>query len=197
MMILPTRISPYAGPYLAIPYLRPPTFLRFHVRWNPISTLTSFSLLINLTSSLNILHAPLYPFIHRLYRCGHIMCGSCLYGALTARGAPAQKLCPVCRTPIPDVQFIRAQTENPAPATPPPPRPAAPQPRTTRNGIRLPTAGRDMVLSQTPDSREQEPEVIDVDVDMDEPVRVEPRWDPARSGVVGLEILTLGVDEVV
>ncbi|KDN46506.1 hypothetical protein RSAG8_04159, partial [Rhizoctonia solani AG-8 WAC10335] len=27
--------------------------------------------------------------------------------------------------------------------------------------------------------------------------RVEPKWDPARSGVVGLEVLTLGVDAVV
>ncbi|CAE6372808.1 unnamed protein product [Rhizoctonia solani] len=132
--------------------------------------------------------------------CGHIMCGPCLYGALTARGAPAQKLCPVCRTPIPNVQFTRAQAGNPAPAAVPPPQappPAVPQPRTTRNGIRLPTAARDMVLNQN-QGMEQEPEVIDVDVDMDmdEPARVETRWDPSRSGVIGLEVLTLGVDEV-
>ncbi|CAE6432487.1 unnamed protein product [Rhizoctonia solani] len=125
--------------------------------------------------------------------CGHIMCGSCLHGALTARGAPVQKLCPVCRTPIPNVQFTRAQTGNstPAPAAPPAPRPPVLQPRMTRNGVALPTAANDMLLV-----REHMPEVIDVDVDMDEPPRVEPRWDPARSGVVGLEVLTLGVDEV-
>ncbi|CAE7122581.1 unnamed protein product [Rhizoctonia solani] len=118
--------------------------------------------------------------------CGHIMCGACLYGAITARGAPPQKLCPVCRTPIPNLQFAL-----PAPTIPPPPAPAPRRPLEPRTiaGIGLPTAGQDMV------DPNWDQEVIDVDDD--EPVIVEPRLDPARSGVVGLEILTLGVDEVV
>ncbi|CAE6478794.1 unnamed protein product [Rhizoctonia solani] len=121
--------------------------------------------------------------------CGHIMCGACLYGAITARGAPPQKLCPVCRTPIPDLQFARPAPTIPERPPTPPRRPL--QPRTIIGGVRLPTAGQDMLDP----NREQE--VIDVDVDMEEPPRpVEPRWDPARSGVIGLEVLTLGVDEV-
>ncbi|KAL5639618.1 hypothetical protein ACGC1H_006284 [Rhizoctonia solani] len=118
--------------------------------------------------------------------CGHIMCGGCLYGAITARGAPAQKLCPVCRTPIPNLQFTIPPPTIPERPPPPPRRPLEPR---TVNSIRLPTAGEDMVDTN------MEQEVIDVDED--EPPRVEPRWDPARAGVVGLEILTLGVDEVV
>ncbi|KAL5639619.1 hypothetical protein ACGC1H_006284 [Rhizoctonia solani] len=123
---------------------------------------------------------------HTGYRCGHIMCGGCLYGAITARGAPAQKLCPVCRTPIPNLQFTIPPPTIPERPPPPPRRPLEPR---TVNSIRLPTAGEDMVDTN------MEQEVIDVDED--EPPRVEPRWDPARAGVVGLEILTLGVDEVV
>ncbi|CAE6443118.1 unnamed protein product [Rhizoctonia solani] len=120
--------------------------------------------------------------------CGHIMCGACLYGAITARGAPPQKLCPVCRTPIPNLQFTLPAPTVPEPPPPPPRRPL--EPRTVNGRIRLPTAGEDMIDP----NREQE--IIDVDMD-EEPLRVEPRWDPARSGVVGLEVLTLGVDEVV
>ncbi|KAH7337750.1 hypothetical protein B0J17DRAFT_718503 [Rhizoctonia solani] len=118
--------------------------------------------------------------------CGHIMCGSCLYGAITARGAPPQKLCPVCRTPIQNLQFTRPAPIIPERQPTPPRRPL--EPRTIHGGVRLPTAGEDMV-----DPNEQE--VIDVDVDMEEVPRPEPRWDPARSGVIGLEVLTLGVDE--
>ncbi|CUA71883.1 hypothetical protein RSOLAG22IIIB_04830 [Rhizoctonia solani] len=120
--------------------------------------------------------------------CGHIMCGGCLYGAITARGAPIQKLCPVCRTPIANLQFTLPAPAVPERPAPPPRRPL--QPRTVA-GVRLPTAGQDMVDPNV------DQEVIDVDMDTDEPPRVEPRWDPARAGVVGLEILTLGVDEVV
>ncbi|CAE6511729.1 unnamed protein product [Rhizoctonia solani] len=120
--------------------------------------------------------------------CGHIMCGGCLYGAITARGAPAQKLCPVCRTPILNLQFTMPPPTVPERPPPPPRRPLEPR---TVNRIRLPTAGEDMV------DVNMDQEVIDVDGDEDELARVEPRWDPARSGVVGLEVLTLGVDEVV
>ncbi|CAE7184928.1 unnamed protein product [Rhizoctonia solani] len=37
--------------------------------------------------------------------CGHILCGSCLHGATTTRQAAARPLCPVCRTPLPNLQF--------------------------------------------------------------------------------------------
>ncbi|KAJ1300999.1 hypothetical protein OPQ81_003422 [Rhizoctonia solani] len=121
----------------------------------------------------------------------------------------SEYMCPICLSPptgaivtlcghIISVQSAapQFQTSNSLarlqlyPNVPPPPPPRRPlEPRTIANGrIRLPTAGEDMI-----DPNEQE--VIDVDMD-EEPQRPEPRWDPARSGVVGLEILTLGVDEV-
>ncbi|KAG8751584.1 hypothetical protein FRC11_009247 [Ceratobasidium sp. 423] len=108
-----------------------------------------------------------------------------------ARGAPPQKLCPVCRTPIPNLQFTLPPPT--VPERPPPLARRSLEPRTVNGGIRLPTAGEDMIDP----NREQEVIDVDMDVDMEEPPRPEPRWDPARSGVVGLEILTLGVDEVV
>ncbi|KAJ1301000.1 hypothetical protein OPQ81_003423 [Rhizoctonia solani] len=37
--------------------------------------------------------------------CGHILCGPCLHGATTTRQAAPQPLCPVCRTPLPNLRF--------------------------------------------------------------------------------------------
>lgn len=84
--------------------------------------------------------------------CGHILCGSCLHGAITARPGATQHLCPVCRTQIPDLRFKLPETRT--------------NPDTPLN-----------VLNG--------PDYIDVDQE-------EERWDPARSGVIGLEILTMG-----
>ncbi|CAE6412224.1 unnamed protein product [Rhizoctonia solani] len=89
--------------------------------------------------------------------CGHILCGSCLHGATTTRQTAARPLCPVCRTPLPNLQFAFPSIQfslNPN------------VPLNVMNGDRPGGAGLDVGT-------------------------VEERWDPARSGVIGLEMLTV------
>ncbi|KDN46507.1 hypothetical protein RSAG8_04160, partial [Rhizoctonia solani AG-8 WAC10335] len=89
--------------------------------------------------------------------CGHILCGSCLHGATTTRQTAARPLCPVCRTPLPNLQFAFPSIQfslNPN------------IPLNVMNGDRSGGAGLDVGT-------------------------VEERWDPARSGVIGLEMLTV------
>ncbi|KAB5589435.1 hypothetical protein CTheo_7129 [Ceratobasidium theobromae] len=114
--------------------------------------------------------------------CGHILCGPCLHGAISARPPASQPQCPVCRTPIPNLRFT---IPEPAPIPDPQPRPqhVPPPSRSLPGGFRLPTHGQDMVDPFVP-----APEHY-IDVDADQPIT--DRWDPSRSGVVGLEILTM------
>ncbi|CUA71882.1 hypothetical protein RSOLAG22IIIB_04828 [Rhizoctonia solani] len=86
--------------------------------------------------------------------CGHILCGSCLHGATTTRQTATRPLCPVCRTPLPNLRFASPSIQfNLSPDVP----------LNVMNGNRPSGAGTGTAE----------------------------RWDPARSGVVGLEILTV------
>ncbi|EUC59520.1 zinc finger, C3HC4 type (RING finger) protein [Rhizoctonia solani AG-3 Rhs1AP] len=89
--------------------------------------------------------------------CGHILCGQCLHGATTTRQTAVRPLCPVCRTPLPNLRFAFPSIQfnlNPN------------IPLNVMNENRASGAG------------------VDVNA-------VQERWDPARSGVIGLEILTV------
>ncbi|KAG9080225.1 hypothetical protein FRC06_006924 [Ceratobasidium sp. 370] len=134
--------------------------------------------------------------------CGHILCGACLHGATAARAANTQPLCPVCRTPIPGLRFAMPEPRlkpgtapgslgpNPAGtrARRPRRRHVPPASRTLANGIALPTPGEEMVdLDQTIDGNMSEGGTIDVDgEDSDRGIE-----DAGRSGVIGLELLTM------
>ncbi|KAH7318005.1 hypothetical protein B0J17DRAFT_686541 [Rhizoctonia solani] len=89
--------------------------------------------------------------------CGHILCGSCLYGATTTRQVTARPLCPICRTPLPNLRFKFPSIQL---------------------GLSPNVPLNVMNQHQTPNTN------VNVGGSED-------RWDPARSGVIGLEILTV------
>ncbi|KAG8740990.1 hypothetical protein FRC10_003496 [Ceratobasidium sp. 414] len=134
--------------------------------------------------------------------CGHILCGACLHGATAARAANTQPLCPVCRTPIPGLRFAMPEPRVKPGAAPgnlgpnsagtgarrPRRRRIPPVSRTLANGIALPTPGEEMVdLDHIIDGNISEVGTIDVDDD-DSDGGIE---DAGRSGVIGLELLTM------
>ncbi|CEL58983.1 hypothetical protein RSOLAG1IB_08981 [Rhizoctonia solani AG-1 IB] len=92
--------------------------------------------------------------------CGHILCGSCLYSATTTRQAACQPACPVCRTPIPNLQFTSMSIAT-----------------------RL-NPNRNLPLNVM---NQYQPRSTIAGYD-----GAEDKWDPARSGVIGLEIMTTG-----
>ncbi|KAG8723556.1 hypothetical protein FRC09_002864 [Ceratobasidium sp. 395] len=133
-------------------------------------------------------------------RCGHILCGACLHGATTARAAAAQPLCPVCRTPIPGLRFAKPEPLPGRGVIPgsqgsnsgrtgsrrPRKRHVPPASRTLPNGVSFPTPAEDMI-DQDRAEIVSEGGTIDVDnEEVDEEIE-----DAARSGVIGLELLTM------
>ncbi|KAG8698394.1 hypothetical protein FRC08_005958 [Ceratobasidium sp. 394] len=134
--------------------------------------------------------------------CGHILCGACLHGATIARAANTQPLCPVCRTPIPSLRFAMPESRLRPGAVPGGPgtntagagarrprrRRVPPASRTLANGIAFPTPGEEMLESdQTLDGNVSEGGTIDVDGEESDGGME----DAARSGVIGLELLTM------
>jgi hypothetical protein len=98
--------------------------------------------------------------LSRHHSCGHILCGSCLYSATTTRQAACQPACPVCRTPIPNLQFTSMSIAT-----------------------RL-NPNRNLPLNVM---NQYQPRSTIAGYD-----GAEDKWDPARSGVIGLEIMTTG-----